>query len=126
MRDLQAFYVKRIEPVQPDFGIRIKKLRLDRDMTQQDLADLCELSVDQIQKIENGKSWTTDLSFALLADALKVSKDSLLDYSGNAEFIKKGGNTSRASRKRGPLTVRGRKVDVQITRSNYRPPRRKE
>jgi transcriptional regulator with XRE-family HTH domain len=47
-------------------------------MTQQDLADLCELSVDQIQKIESGKSWTTDLSFALLADALEVSKDSLL------------------------------------------------
>lgn len=118
--------MKQIEPVQPDFGIRIKKLRLDRDMTQQDLADLCELSVDQIQKIENGKSWTTDMSFALLADGLKVSKDSLLDYSGNAEFIKNGGNTRRASRKRGPLTVRRRKVDVPISRSNRRPPGKNE
>jgi transcriptional regulator with XRE-family HTH domain len=126
VRDLQTFYVKQIEPVQPDFGIRIKKLRLDRDMTQQDLANLCELSVDQIQKIENGKSWTTDLSFALLADALKVSNDSLLDFSGNAAFIKNGGNTRRASRKRGALTVRRRKVDVPISRSTRRTPRKKE
>jgi transcriptional regulator with XRE-family HTH domain len=126
VRNLQAFYVKQIEPVQPDFGIRIRMLRLDRDMTQQDLADLCELSVDQIQKIESGKSWTRDLSFALLADALKVSKDSLLDYSGNAEFIKNGGNRRRASRKRGALTVRRRKVDIPISRSHRRPPTKKE
>jgi transcriptional regulator with XRE-family HTH domain len=118
--------VKEIETVQPDFGIRIKKLRLDRDMTQQDLADFCELSVDQIQKIESGKSWTTDLSYALLAAALKVSKDSLLDYSGNAEFIKNGGNTRRASRKKGALTVRHRKVDLPIARNNRRTPKEKE
>jgi transcriptional regulator with XRE-family HTH domain len=118
--------VKQVEPVQPDFGIRIKKLRLDQDMSQQDLADLCELSVDQIQKIESGKSWTTDLSFALLADALKVPKDSLLDYSGNAEFVKNGGNTRRASRKRGALTVRRRKVDIPISRNNRRIPKEKE
>lgn len=116
--------MKQIKPVQPDFGIRIKKLRLDRDLTQQDLADLCELSVDQIQKIENGKSWTSDLSFALLADALNVSKASLLDYSGNGEFIKNGGNTRRASRKRRALTVRRHKVDVPISLSDRRPPRK--
>jgi transcriptional regulator with XRE-family HTH domain len=92
--------VEIVEPVQPHFGIRIKMLRFERDMGQQELADLCELSVDQISNIERGKSWTGEVSLALLASALKVPKHSLLDFSGNDEFIKNGGNKWRASRRK--------------------------
>jgi transcriptional regulator with XRE-family HTH domain len=103
-----------VEPVQPNFGIRIKKLRFDRDMGQQELADLCELSVDQISNIERGKSWTGEVSLALLANAFKVSQQALLDYSENEAFLQNGGRTWRASRKKNTLTVRHRKVEIAV------------
>lgn len=85
-------------------------------MGQQELADLCELSLDQISNIERGKNWTGEMSLALLADAFHVSHDSLLDYSGNEEFLLGGGAKWRASRKKGGLRVRHRKVDIPIPR----------
>ena len=103
-----------MEPVQPNFGIRIKKLRFERDMGQQELADLCELSVDQISNIERGKSWTGEVSLALLADAFRVPKQALLDYSENDEFMRNGGDTWRASKKKRVLTVRHQKVGIFI------------
>ena len=105
-----------MEPVQPNFGIRIKKLRFDRDMGQQELADLCELSVDQISNIERGRSWTGEVSLALLADAFQVSQQSLLDYSENQAFLEGGGRTWRASRKNKIPTIRHYKVDISISR----------
>jgi transcriptional regulator with XRE-family HTH domain len=105
-----------VEPVQPNFGIRIKKLRFDRDMGQQELADLCELSVDQISNIERGKSWTGEVSLSLLANAFDVPQKSLLDYSENQAFIESGGLTWRASRKKNTLTVRHRKVKIAIAK----------
>lgn len=101
-----------MEPVQPNFGIRIKKLRFDRNMGQQELADLCELSVDQISNIELGKSWTGEVSLALLAEAFQVPQQALLDYSQNEAFLKTGGRTWRAPRKKSTLTVRRRKVKL--------------
>jgi transcriptional regulator with XRE-family HTH domain len=102
-----------VDPVQPNFGIRIKKLRFDNDMSQQDLAELCELSVEQISNIERGKSWTGEVSLALLANALRVSLKTLLDYSENDAFIRAGGLKWRASRKKG-LIVQGRKLRLAI------------
>jgi len=103
-----------VEPVQPNFGIRIKKLRFDRDMGQQELADLCELSVDQISNIERGKSWTGEVSLALLANAFKVPQQALLDYSENQAFLNSGGRTWRATRKTSALTVRHRNVNIAL------------
>lgn len=103
-----------MEPVQPNFGIRIKKLRFDRNMGQQELADLCELSVDQISNIERGKSWTGEVSLALLADAFKVPQQALLDYSENQAFLDNGGRTWCATRKKSPLTVRHRDVNIVL------------
>jgi transcriptional regulator with XRE-family HTH domain len=109
-----------VEPVQPNFGIRIKKLRFDRDMGQQELADLCELSVDQISNIERGKSWTGEVSLALLANAFKVPQTALLDYSENQAFIEGGGLTWRASRKKNTLTVRNRQVEISVSTKKAR------
>ncbi|WP_399255236.1 helix-turn-helix domain-containing protein [Terriglobus tenax] len=69
-------------------------------MSQQKLADLCELSVDQISNIERGKNWTGEVSLAFLARALRVPVYSLLDYSGNQAFVNGGGLLWRAPRKR--------------------------
>jgi transcriptional regulator with XRE-family HTH domain len=102
-----------VEPVQPNFGIRIKKLRFDKDMSQQELADLCELSVEQISNIERGKSWTGEVSLALLANAFNVSQKALLDYTENDAFIQSGGLSWRASRN-SRFSIQGRKIQVII------------
>jgi transcriptional regulator with XRE-family HTH domain len=61
-----------VDIVQPNFGVRIRKLRLDRGLSQSQLADLIGLSEDQISNIERGKSWVGEQTLALLAAALQV------------------------------------------------------
>jgi transcriptional regulator with XRE-family HTH domain len=95
-----------VEIVQPKFGIRIRKLRLDKGLSQLQLAELADLSEDQISNIERGKSWVGEQTFSLLAGALSVPQTSLLDYSENEEFLKQGGFKVRAPRKSAPLIVR--------------------
>ena len=103
--------------VQPNFGIRIRQLRLGNGLNQQDLADRIGLSEDQISNIERGRSWVGEQTFALLAKALGVEQLSLLDYTGNDAFIKNGGLKARAQRKRSTLIVRNkRKVQVTISK----------
>lgn len=107
-----------MERVQPNFGIRIRKLRLDRGLSQRKLADLVGISEEQISNIERGRSWTGELSFGLLAKALGVAQNSLTDYSENQAFIESGGLSRRASR--GPATLvvrRKREVIVRIPRN---------
>lgn len=104
-----------MERVQPSFGIRIRQLRLDRGLSQFELAELSGLSEGQISNIERGKSWTGELSFALLADALGVSQQSLVDYSENDAFVESGGLKRRSTRKPAKLIVtRKRKVLVRL------------
>jgi transcriptional regulator with XRE-family HTH domain len=84
-------------------------------MSQFDLAEEVGLSEGQINNIERGKSWVGELTFALLAKALRVSQGSLTDYSENEAFIRSGGLKRRAPRKVSKLIVRGkRKVIVPI------------
>lgn len=104
-----------MESVQPDFGIAVKRLRLAKGLSQLDLAELCELTEGQISNIERGRSWTGGLSFALLARALGVSQQSLVDFSENEGFIQTGGLTRRAPRRPARFIVsRKRKVSVTI------------
>ena len=104
-----------MEIVQPNFGIRIRQLRLGKGLSQQDLADLVGLSEDQISNIERGKSWVGEQTLALLATALEVSQVSLFDYTGNEAFLKGGGLKVRAPRRPATLIVRSkRKVLVTI------------
>lgn len=98
-----------MDVVQPQFGVRIKKLRLDRGLSQLGLADLVGLSEDQISKVERGKSWVGELTLGLLAKALEVPQSSLFDYSENAEFLRNGGRRARAPRRVAKLIVRNRK-----------------
>jgi transcriptional regulator with XRE-family HTH domain len=105
--------------VQPNFGIRIRQLRLGKGLSQRDLADRVGLSEDQISNIERGRSWVGEPTFALLANALDVENLSLLDYTGNNAFIKDGGLKMRAQRKRSTLIVRNKR-NVQVTISKKR------
>ena len=108
-----------MENVQPNFGIRIRMLRLDKGLSQFDLAELSGLSEGQISNIERGRSWIGELSFTLLARALGVSQQSLFDYSGNEAFVKNGGLARRAPRRPAKLIVnRRREVSVQLPKKN--------
>jgi transcriptional regulator with XRE-family HTH domain len=109
--------VKRVEPVQPNFGIRLKKLRFDANMSQQELADLCELSVDQIANIERGKNFAGKATIPLLAAAFHVPLQALFDYSENEAFMKNGGQKWRAPRSPNVLTVRNSKVAIALPNS---------
>ena len=106
-----------MEMLQPNFGIRIRQLRLGKGLSQWDLADLVGLSEDQIGNIERGRSWVGEPTFVFLANALDVEKQSLLDYTGNDAFITDGGLKARAQRKRSTLIVQNkRKVQVTISK----------
>ena len=103
---------------QPDFGIRIKSLRRENDLSQQDLAELIDRSVDLVNLIERGKSFVTRTTLKRLANVFQVPEMSLFDYSKNKEFVDSGGLRWRASRKRSPLIVRHRKVQISVSRKS--------
>ncbi len=88
-------------------------------MSQQELAELCELSVDQIANIERGKNFASETTIAMLAAAFRMGDDhqKLFDYSENEAFVKSGGMKWRAGRKPNVLQVRNRKVNVSIPES---------
>ena len=59
-------------------GERIRDLRIDRNMTQEELAEKCGLSRVFINRIENGKANKVMIATAFaIADALGVSVDVL-------------------------------------------------
>ena len=103
-----------VEVVQPDFGIRIKNLRRDNNLSQRGLADLVGRTEEFINKIERNKSFVSKTTLGRLSKAFKVSLASLLDFSGNEEFIKSGGLKWRASRTPPVLIVRHKKVHIRI------------
>ena len=59
-------------------GSRIRAVRLQKNMSQADLAARANLSLPQISDIELGKSRMMLTSFVRIAEALQVSADSLL------------------------------------------------
>ena len=64
------------------FGEKVRVLRAQRAMTQQDLADCMGVSVSYISKVENGKLHSGDYPSAKfihkLAEELKADEDELL------------------------------------------------
>ncbi|MEX1382828.1 helix-turn-helix domain-containing protein [Lutibacter sp.] len=62
-------------------ALRVKKLRNQKGMSQEFLAEESGLSLRTIQRIEKGESNPTGESLKRLANALKVSPDELIDWS---------------------------------------------
>lgn len=106
--------VEEIQVIQPDFGIRIKNLRRVNDLSQRALAELVGRSEEFVNKIERNKCFVSRTTLERLAKAFKVSPSSLLDFSGNKDFIKSGGLRWRATRTRPTLIVRHKKVHIRI------------
>lgn len=65
------------------FGKMLKATRRRKGITQQELADLCMLSVRQIIRYEQGEQEPLVSTALMLAKALGVSLDYLCGYSDN-------------------------------------------
>jgi transcriptional regulator with XRE-family HTH domain len=59
------------------FGENVRRLRLERDYTQEEFAKETGLSISFLQNIEYGKKWATPKTIRLLANTLRVSESEL-------------------------------------------------
>lgn len=66
---------------QEKFSTRIRKLRRDANLSQKVLADVLDVSTNQISQMEKGLKTTTLARLCLLCDYFNVSADYLLGRS---------------------------------------------
>lgn len=60
-------------------GARIRELRLQREMSQEDLANEADIPLSQIGRIERGENNPTISSLYVIAEALNVDLKLLVD-----------------------------------------------
>ncbi|WP_108245958.1 helix-turn-helix domain-containing protein [Muricauda brasiliensis] len=63
-----------------DFGMNLKALREERNLSQTKLEAIAGLSKNQVWRIENGEVNTTISNLKLLAKALEVDVKELFDF----------------------------------------------
>ena len=61
-------------------GNRIRELRIERGLSQLDLADEAEVPLSQIGRIERGENNPTISTLYALCNALKIDLKTLLDF----------------------------------------------
>ena len=66
--------------LQKKFGKRLRYLRRDRDLTQERLAELVDLSVNAISLLERGRTSPSFETLVNLAKALNVDVGELLKF----------------------------------------------
>lgn len=54
------------------FGERLRKIRLDKKMSQAELANTAEIPINQVGRIERGEINTTITTIKVLADSLGI------------------------------------------------------
>jgi transcriptional regulator with XRE-family HTH domain len=63
----------RNKAVLEDFGVRLKELRTEKGMTQEELSYAAEVELSQVHRIETGKINPTLSTLSALANALSIS-----------------------------------------------------
>ena len=61
-------------------GLKIRQIRLRRDMSLKDLADRCDLSISYLNEIENGKKYPKIEKLAALAQGLDIDVGELVSF----------------------------------------------
>jgi transcriptional regulator with XRE-family HTH domain len=61
------------------FGLRVRQLRLARDLSQEDLAELADLHRNYVSQIEGGRRNISLLNILKLAHGLKVKPTKLIE-----------------------------------------------
>ena len=59
-------------------GLRIREIRTNKNLTQEELAELADISVTHISALERGVKNANLSKFVAIANALQVSADTLL------------------------------------------------
>ncbi len=67
------------------FGLRIKELREQKGLNQEQLAELIDFESRHLSRIETGKSFTTIENIEKIASALNVDIDSLFKFKHEKE-----------------------------------------
>ncbi|MDZ4765534.1 MAG: helix-turn-helix transcriptional regulator [Chloroflexota bacterium] len=67
------------------FGNKLRKLRIERNLSQEDLAALCQLDRTYISGIERGKRNVSLKNIAVIAVALQISLTALFEDIGTDE-----------------------------------------
>ncbi|TXD53600.1 helix-turn-helix domain-containing protein [Polaribacter sp. IC063] len=62
------------------FGINLKMLRNEANLSQEDLANDCDISISQIGRIERGEINTTISTLFVLAKALNIEVKDLFGF----------------------------------------------
>jgi DNA-binding XRE family transcriptional regulator len=65
------------------FGARLRKLREEKGLSQDELADLANVRKSQIYRIEKGLINTSILTALLLAESLKIPYEDLFKFEEN-------------------------------------------
>jgi transcriptional regulator with XRE-family HTH domain len=68
--------------LQRNFGKRLRYFRRDRDLTQEQLAELVDLSVNFISMLEKGEAAPSFDTIAKLTNALNVDVGELFKFDG--------------------------------------------
>ena len=55
-----------------EFGERLRKIRIEKKLSQEQLANTAEIPINQVGRIERGEINTTLTTIKVLADSLKV------------------------------------------------------
>lgn len=63
-----------------NLGIHIRQLRENKNLSQQDLANDCNIPKSQIARIERAKVNTTIRTLVKIANALQIEPKKLLDF----------------------------------------------
>ena len=63
-----------------EFGRNLKILRKEANLSQEDLANDCDISISQIGRIERGEINTTISTLFVLAKALDIETKDLFDF----------------------------------------------
>jgi len=62
------------------FGAKVRSVRKERDWSQEELADACELDRTYIGGIERGERNVSIMNIAKIAQALGVQASSLIEF----------------------------------------------
>ena len=73
----------KIEEHKKLFGVNLKSIRLRKELSQLDLAVLCDYEKTTISRIENGRTNVTLSTIVTLAEALEVPVAKLFEYGTN-------------------------------------------
>lgn len=70
------------------FGTRLRQLRMTRHLTQQQMSDMINISLNGYQKYEQGERFPPEMTLIRIADVLDTSIDYLL---GRDSFLESHG-----------------------------------